>query len=183
MTPFARGLLAAALICALQASPSAVGASSALNPVSNMFIEGMTRHDFVLVSNAALRCGTINLMVGQILERDTNDKDVAAALVEFGGNLATLGMLTSAAVFKHRGMDVDIKNVQQRALDSQSRFTEAYLERMSDNMASDGEMWANDEVIKADLEFCKGLQILFTDEWGETLQSDDWQYWDDLLAQ
>ena len=92
-------------------------------------------------------------------------------------------MYTAAAIFKHRGVEIDIENVQQRALDSQDRVTKAYLERMSGNLASDGEMWANDEVIKADLEFCKGLQILFTDEWLETIQSNDWQYWDDLFAQ
>ena len=36
---------------------------------------------------------------------------------------------------------------------------------------------------KADLVFCKRLQIHFTDEWAETIQSNDWQYWDDLFAE
>ena len=180
---YAKKLLAMALSCAFGAVSLGARADSSFNPVSDMFISGMERHDFVLVSNAALRCGSLNLMVGQILERDTNDTEVAAGLTEFGSGLSTIGMYTAAAIFKHRGVDVDIEDVQQRALDSQDRFTKAYLERMSDNLASDGEMWANDEVITADLTFCKGLRILFIDEWTQTIESNDWQYWDDLFAQ
>jgi len=180
---FAKELLTIALACAIGAFSLGARADSSFNPVSDMFISGMERHDFVLVSNAALRCGSLKLIVGQILDRDTNDTEAAAGLTELGGGLSTIGMYTAAAIFKHRGVEIDIENVQQRALDSQDRFTKAYLERMSDNLASDGEMWANDEVIKADLDFCKGLQILFTDEWLETIQSNDWQYWDDLFAE
>ena len=178
---YAKKLLAMALSCAFGAVSLGARADSSFNPVSDMFISGMERHDFVLVSNAALRCGSLNLMVGQILERDTNDTETAAGLAEFGGNLSAMGMLTAAAIFLHRGMEVDMEDVQQRALDSQDRFTKAYLQRMSDNLASDGEMWANDEVITADLSFCKGLRILFIDEWAQTIESNDWQYWDDLF--
>lgn len=180
---FARELLTMALSCAIGVFSLSARADSSFNPVSDMFISGMERHDFVLVSNAALRCGSLNLMVGQILERDTNDTETAAGLVEFGGNLSAMGMLTAAAIFLHRGMEVDMEDVKQRALESQDRFTKAYLQRMSDNLASDGEMWANDEVITADMVFCKRLGILFTDEWAETIQSNDWQYWDDLFAE
>lgn len=178
-----KNLLTMAMLCAIGTFSFDARADSSFNPVSDMFISGMERHDFVLISNAALRCGSLNLMVGQILERDTNDTETAAALAEFGGNLSAMGMLTAAAIFLHRGMEVDMEDVQQRALDSQDRFTKAYLQRMSDNLASDGEMWANDEVITADMVFCKGLRILFTDEWAETIQSNDWQYWDNLFAE
>ena len=176
-------LLVMTLAGALGGQPLCVGADESLRPVSDMFIKGIVQHDFVLVSNAALRCGSLVLMVGELTDRDTPDIDVASGLSELGGGLSTMGMYTAAAVFKHRGMEVDWEDVQQRSLDMTDRYTKTYMNRMSQNQISDGQMFAEDELITADLDFCPSMRILFTDEWAETIGSNDWSYWDELFAE
>ena len=72
-------------------------------------------------------------------------------------------------------------SLQKRALNSQDMFTKMYLERMEKNQAGTGEMFAGDELIKSDLEFCKSLTILTSDEWIETLQTNNWDFWDETF--
>lgn len=56
-----------------------------------------------------------------------------------------------------------------------------HLARMEKNQAGTGEMFAGDELIKSDLEFCKSLTILTSDEWIETLQTNNWDFWDETF--
>jgi hypothetical protein len=82
---------------------------------------------------------------------------------------------------KLRGADVEMADLQERALNSQKMFMEIYGKRMERNQARTGEMWSGDDVIKSDLEFCKSLTILTSDEWLETLTTNNWDYWDETF--
>lgn len=159
----------------------AASASDELSPVMNAFFDGMKRHELAIISNVATRCGTLNLIVGQVIARDTPDKAVSDNLTELGENLLVIGLYTNGALLKHRGKDIDMADLQDRGLKTQDRFTEIYLGRMNRNQINTGEMWGSDEVIKSDLEFCQSLRILFSDEWVKTMETNDWDYWDDAF--
>ncbi len=154
-------------------------ADEELPPVSNMFFEGMERHEMAMVATAATRCGTLNLIVGEIIARDTPDTTTVASFRELGNGLLMIGLYTNAALMKLRGTDVEMADLQERALNSQRMFMEIYGERIERNQARTGEMWNGDEVIKSDLEFCKSLTILTSDEWIKTMQTNNWDYWDE----
>lgn len=156
-------------------------ADEELPPVSNMFFNGMERHEMAMVATAATRCGTLNLVVGEIIARDTPDTTTVASFREFGNGLLMIGLYTNAALMKLRGVDVEMADLQERALNSQKMFMEIYGKRMERNQARTGEMWSGDEVIKSDLEFCKSLTIVTSDEWIKTLQTNNWDYWDETF--
>jgi hypothetical protein len=150
-------------------------------PVADMFINGMERHEFALVSNAALRCGSLYLLMSAILTRDTNDSDTAKALEEQAKNYSIMGLYTAAALRKRRGVDVNVDEIQERVVLQSKLFTELYGARMKSNQASTGEMWGSDELIKGDIEFCKMVGVLSSDEWAKTLTSNNWDYWDETF--
>lgn len=152
-----------------------------LPPVMEMFFNGMERHEISMIATAATRCGSLNMVVGGIIARDTSDTNVSDSLTELGTGLVTIGLYTNAALMKLRGVEVDMASLQKRALNSQDMFTKIYLERMEKNQARTGEMFAGDELIKSDLEFCKSLTILTSDEWLETLTTNNWDYWDEIF--
>lgn len=156
-------------------------ADEELPPVSNMFFSGMERHEMAMIATAATRCGTLNLVVGEILARDTSDTTTVASFRELGNGLLMIGLYTNAALMKLRGADVEMADLQERALNSQKMFMEIYGERMERNQARTGEMWSGDEIIKSDVEFCKSLTILTSDEWIKTLQTNNWGYWDEVF--
>ena len=156
-------------------------ADEELEPVSKMFSSGMERHEIAMIATASTRCGTLNLLVGEIMARDTADEATVASFRELGNGLLMIGLYSNAALMKLRGADVDMADLQDRALNSQKMFMEIYGERIERNQASTGEMWSSDEVIKSDLMFCKSLTILTSDEWIKTLQTNNWDYWDEAF--
>jgi hypothetical protein len=156
-------------------------ADEELPPVSKMFFNGVERHEMAMVATVATRCGTLNLVVGEIIARDTSDTATVASFREYGNGLLMIGLYTNAALMKLRGADVEMAVLQERALNSQKMFMEIYGERMERNQARTGEMLSGDEVIKSDLEFCKSLTILTSDEWINTLQTNNWDYWDETF--
>lgn len=160
-----------------------IQAQDELQPVALMFMGGMEKHEFSLISNSASRCGSLFSVVSQILARDTSDTEVAESLGELGDNLLLIAMMTNGALLKHRGKDVEFDELQQRSLQQLDVFTEIYVKRMTSNQASSGEMWGQDTLIKSDMEFCKRLKILFADEWSETLVTNDWSYWDKIFSE
>ena len=159
----------------------AASESDELSPVLHSFFDGMKSHELAIISNVAARCATLNLIVGQVIARDTPDKAVSDKLTELGENLLVIGLYTNGALLKLRGKDIDMADLQDRGLKTQDRFTEIYLGRMNRNQINTGEMWGSDEVIKSDLEFCQSLTILFSDEWLKTMETNNWDYWDDAF--
>lgn len=159
----------------------AASASDELSPVMNAFFDGIKRHELAIISSVATRCGTLNLIAGQVIARDTPDKALSDKLTELGENFIVMGLYTNGALLKHRGKDADMADLQDRGLKTQNRFTEIYLDRMNRNQINTGEMWGSDDVIKSDIEFCQSLTILFSDEWLKTLETNNWDYWDDAF--
>ena len=161
-------------------TPLAV-ANDELPPVMGMFFNGMERHEIAMISTAATRCGALNMVVGGILVRDTSETDASDSYTELGTGLVTMGIHSNAALMTLRGVELDMASLQKRALNSLDMFTKIYLERMEKNQARTGEMFGGDELIKSDLEFCKTLTILMSDEWVETLKTNNWDYWDEIF--
>ena len=156
-------------------------ANESLEPVVRMFMNGMERHEFAMVSNAAIRCGSLYMLLSGILTRDTNDKDEAAKLNEQGLLYGQVGIYTVAALRTHRGVDADISEIQDRVVQQMGQVTEFYVARMTSNQASAGEMWGSDDLIKGDMKFCSKLGVLVSEEWGKTLESNNWDYWDEAF--
>ena len=94
----------------------AAHADEELEPVSNMFSSGMERHEIAMIATASTRCGTLNLVVGEIIARDTPDTATVASLRELGNGLLMIGLYSNAALMKLRGADVDMADLQERAL-------------------------------------------------------------------
>jgi hypothetical protein len=161
--------------------PSCVSAATVLNPVSDMFFNGLKRHEIALVANAAARCGALYTIVGQVLLRDTADTAAAERFDETGMNFSLIAMHSNAALLKQRGVNVDVAALNESALKQLDQFTEIYVERMTKNQQSDGEMWGSDELIQSDISFCTNLTILNGDEWSNTLITGDWKFWDELF--
>jgi hypothetical protein len=158
-------------------------AQDELEPVALMFFNGMERHELSLISNSASRCGSLYTVVSQILARDTNDTEVSESLSELGNNLLLMSMMTNGALLTHRGKEPESNDLQQRSIRQLEVFTEIYVKRMTKNQAASGEMWSQDLVIKSDMDFCKQLTILFSDEWTVTLETNNWSYWDEAFAE
>lgn len=170
-----------ATLCMITIAPA--HAQDELEPVALMFFGGMERHELSLISNSASRCGSLFTVASQILARDTNDTEVSESLSALGNNLLLMSMMTNGALFKHRGKELESNDLQQRSLRQLEVFTEIYVKRMTNNQASSGEMWSQDTLIKSDMDFCKSLTILFSDEWAETLATNNWNYWDEIFTE
>ena len=173
--------LASLVASSVISTVASASASEPLSPVMIPFFDGMKRHELAIISNVATRCGTVTSIVGQVVARDTPDEAVSESLIELGEGLLVTGLYTNAALLKHRGKDIDMTELQDRALKTQDRFTKIYFERMTQNQINSGEMWGGDEVIKSDLEFCQSLTILFSDEWLKTMETNNWDYWDGVF--
>jgi len=156
-------------------------ANESLEPVVRMFMNGMERHEFAMVSNAALRCSSLSMLISAVLRRDTNYSETAKRLEDQSNDYSIVGQYTVAALRKHRGVDVNVDEIQERVSQQMSQFAEIYVKRMNSNQLSTGDMWSSDELIKGDLESCKNLRILSSEEWGKTLESNNWDYWDEAF--
>lgn len=153
-----------------------------LEPVINMFFNGMERHELSLVANASFRCSALYQMMGAILQRDTDDKQTVDGYLNAGSELLMIGMYTNMALFKHRGNELEQGDAQNRALGQLDMFMKAYSERMTQNQASFGEMFGSDELMKSDIEACQMIsQIVLSEPWGETIVKNDWTFWDENL--
>ena len=151
-------------------------------PVMEIFFDGLERHEAALVSNSAARCAALFYVQSAILTRDTNETQLIEQLQQGASELQKSMVVTNGLIKMKRGVEVDNDALLQEVHQQTTATMDFYTERMKANQLSTGEMWGQDELIKADMEFCPLLtQLINSDAWFETVMTDDWSFWDENL--
>ena len=164
-------------------SMSTVCASAEMKTASQIYFDGLARHEKAMVANATARCAGMVTVQQAVVTRDAPQSPALAAMSTTKETLVSAMLATNYMIAEQRGATRPASAYVEDAQGQIEAHTTFYLERMQKNQISTGEMFGQDNLIIQDMEFCGQLlpTLLDNEYWLAVLENNDWTFFDDKI--